>query len=376
MSTSRIFATLSLAFLVGIQIADAQQSPPLYNSSATYHYGDMVYFDGNYYRAILPGSAGFSGSGSWTSKWELAYATRPMTLIVTQSSNSEFPTLESVWNYIKDAQIAQGVTLTIQINGPFSEHFTKPLVLNHAYGSQIRISGLDANNINLIFDEPQTGGGSGFNGIVVDRGHTLSLLSNVTISAANARTDDAAINIEGSSTVNLERVSITNFGFACFVGTASHVSAIKAPSVPQGGTNYSVQANGFNQGVVVTQQSSFVCPYLSLDGSTSGATNGIVVRAGSYAEIPNSAITMASISTNTINCVDADSNSTVLMQNSTVSGGYNSIVSEFRSFINADGSATSGYHFAGFFAQTGGGIYRGAGSGSYGNDGRPNSYVN
>ena len=55
-----------------------------------------------------------------------------------------YPSLKIAWNYIKDARIAQGSTLTIRLitkYGSYNEDFPAAFSLNHPYGAAIQIIG-------------------------------------------------------------------------------------------------------------------------------------------------------------------------------------------------------------------------------------------
>src|SRR5438105_14000825 len=119
--TSGLILSVSLS-----QIGRAQDSPPAWNGTTTYHLGDVVDVGGNYYRALDT----VMGAGSWIHHWEAHYISNNMTINVYTDPQKQLQTLGAAWSYIKNARIAAEAQITIVLNGtaanPYLETSNRP----------------------------------------------------------------------------------------------------------------------------------------------------------------------------------------------------------------------------------------------------------
>jgi hypothetical protein len=174
--TRRITSLLcALAALLPAAL-QAQSYPPAWKSTGTYAIGDLAQENGNVYRAIRAVTAPNLDPAKYYTYWELYDVRANTTLLI--GPEETFPTLVLAWNYALNGRISPAVYLHFQIStghGDLNETFTSGFSLDHPYGANISILGDSAAKINFTFSA------LGSNGFVIDNGHTIAALSNMTL---------------------------------------------------------------------------------------------------------------------------------------------------------------------------------------------------
>jgi hypothetical protein len=175
-------------------------TPEPYAADAAYTAGAVVLgADGNAYRA----AADVKGSDPVTSggdAWRLAHAASDLVIDVP----GRFKTIGEAWAFLAGARIAETATVTIEL-APGELGHNGPLVLNHAEGARLvlRGAGDKPEECRLLFD--------GSDGIVVDRGHSLTI-ENLTIKSARAGGTGFGLVVNNRSTVTASACRFENFG--------------------------------------------------------------------------------------------------------------------------------------------------------------------
>ena len=178
-------------------LSRAQSFPPAWSSTATYAAGDTVQYGGNWYRAVVPLSAGGPYPAAAYDKWELNYVRSNTTLTI--GAHQGFANLVYAWQFARNARIADAAYLHFSIvttSGDFNESFSAPFSLDHGSGALISVIGDDASKITLKFPSS--------NGFVLDGAHGFGTLSHVTLvggSSANALSPGQGISVLNGATI-------------------------------------------------------------------------------------------------------------------------------------------------------------------------------
>jgi hypothetical protein len=192
------------------ELCRAQSYPPAWTSASAYAVGDQVQEGGNVYRAITKISPlqGASPPVDY-SHWQLSQVLSNTTLMI--GTGQVFPSLAAAWTYALYARISDGVYLHFYIStsqGSFTENFSAPFLLDHGSGARLAILGDTSSNIHLVF--PNT------NGFIIDTGHSLNTLSQVTLSNSSNPQQGAltpiGIKADGNATItSIAAVAINQF---------------------------------------------------------------------------------------------------------------------------------------------------------------------
>ncbi len=190
-------AALACALLPGL--AKAQSYPPVWSNVGNYVPGDMVTDYGNVYRCIKSVNTHYLDPSKTYANWELYYVRNNTTLMV--GVEQTFPTLAAAWANAQNCHIAEGVYLHLSIsttNGNLSENLGSGINLDQPCGANISIIGDNENNINF----------TSLNGIMLDTGHSIGLVSGITLtgnspnfSTGIALTTNATIGTVTESTI-------------------------------------------------------------------------------------------------------------------------------------------------------------------------------
>lgn len=378
--TIRLKALLcAIVILSVVSVAAAQTNPPAYNGSASYATGDIVTWNGNYYRAI----AATRGNSPITYQyWELHEVHYPVYNPASPSATTynlgvgvgqPFPNLAIAWNFIKNAVIAQSSQVQLNIrttNGALNENFTQPLNLDQPFGANISIVGDNSSNINLEFVEPTVNSAPPINGIVLDTGHSLKSLQNVTVSAVNDASDDYGLFVDTSASLNVANVTVDNFDVGAQVQHGGHLYCTSSSN-----SQNSLTVASFGLAAIFAQDFAFIsCRKIIVNGKLTGtvtSTNGIV--ADNHSEIYAYG---AQVSNLTNNGVWAQHNSTISAEDSMCTNAVTCYVASDRGYIDAATATASGWGNYGFYAAAGGTITANQGAtGLAGTDSNTGAYV-
>ncbi len=256
-----IIALFMMPSLVG-----AQSYPPVWNNTSTYVAGDMVTDYGNVYRCIKAVSSPFLDPSETYSNWELTYVRSGTTLVIGPSQ--VFPTFALAWTYAQNATIAQGAYLHFSIvttKGDLTEQCGAGLNLDHPFGASISITGDDPKNINL----------QATNGVTLDSGHTIALISGVTFEATGG-SQAVGITVTGNAAIE----SLTDVDIEAPICILADLGGrLNCAST--------VSLHGFNKAVTANRGGSVIMGQgTALDG-LAGSKNSVLVYAanGAYIEI-------------------------------------------------------------------------------------------
>jgi hypothetical protein len=280
----RIFAfgALLLALLFTPFRASAQSYPPAWSATATYSVGDQVQLNGNIYRAIKAVTTPNLTPSTFYTYWELYNVRSNTTLLI--GADEPFANLQVAWNNILSAKISDGVYLHLYISthhANLTETFSAPFSLDHNSGSRISILG-DV-QANITFSFPSS------NGFVIDSGHSLGNITNVTLSGTTSNGGDngvygylGLIAESGGSLPSISGLSVVGFATSVYAraglitlsnpgGTMPFFGYSVAFFADQGGT---ILLTGLNlQGPGANTASTAL--YARLGGSISAVANNL-----------------------------------------------------------------------------------------------------
>ncbi len=257
---SPISAILALVCASVPCMANAQSYPPVWSNTGTYVAGDMVTDYGNVYRCIKSVTTHYLDPSKTYSNWELYYVRNNTTLVI--GVGQTFPTLVTAWTYAQNCHVAQGVYLHLSIStatANLSENLGNGINLDHPCGASISIIGDNENNINF----------TSLTGIDLDNGHTIGLISGITLSGTNFGLG-SGIDLSYNATIGtLTETTIQNSHTPIFVDSGAKLHCTN--SVHIAGFIYAVYAleqGGvvFDSGATINGGSTGIALYAMLGG--------------------------------------------------------------------------------------------------------------
>ncbi len=328
MKRNRTFCILAcLALFLITALGRAQSYPPAFSSTAEYAAGDLVQYGGNWYRAVkaLPAHGPYPSNGFGS--WELNFVRSNTTLVI--GVGQQFPSLQDAWAFALEARIADGAFLHLSIStahGVLLDTFTGSFSLDHGSGSKISIIGDSASNILL--------GGNGFpgNGLTLDSGHNIAMLSNVSIVGQGTSGDGAGLFVSTNASINCSGVEVINFDRGVTAISGANVS-LDSSSTIYSSTLYSVYAS---ESAIVNLGYGFSCSDDKVEKMLYAATGANINAEG--------CTFMGAGSSSASSGIAAEDGGSIDVSNGTVSGFYTGIRAEDHSFANASGVTLSGNH--------------------------------
>lgn len=265
-SVGRFLALVIFACFLLPGVAKAQSYPPVWNNTSNYVAGDMVTDYGNVYRCLKPVTTHYLDPSKTYQDWELYYVRNNTTLVI--GVGQTFPTLTAAWTYAQNCHIAEGAYLHLSIstaNGNLNEDLGTSINLDQPSGASISIIGDNPNNIDF----------TSLNGIQLDSGHELAVISGIQLTGTGIGN---GITLTGNASI--ETVNGTNIA-AC----------ANAISVDQGARIHctkTVVLNDFETGVSATRQGSVVFDSgATFEGTgNSGTSVALYERNDGYIEAP------------------------------------------------------------------------------------------
>ncbi len=192
-------AAVACAFLPNL--AEAQSYPPVWSNTGTYAAGDMVTDYGNIYRCIKTVSTHYLDPSKTYQNWELYYVRNNTTLVI--GTGQSFPTLAVAWTFGQNCHIAEGVYLHLSIstaNGNLNENLGSGINLDQPCGASISIIGDNQSNINF----------TSLQGIELDTGHSIGLISGITLTGSNQNTGSGVYLTTNASIGTLTESTVLN----------------------------------------------------------------------------------------------------------------------------------------------------------------------
>ncbi len=193
-----LLATLACSLIA--TRASAQSYPPVWTNTSSYVSGDMVTDYGNVYRCIKPVISHYLDPSKTYANWELYYVRSSTSVLIGQGQ--PFPDLATAWTYAKNCHIAEGAYLHLTISsadGPLSENLGNGLNLDHPSGA----------NISIIGDSPGSIVLTSLNGLQLDTGHSIALISGIELKGSKYGMGTGLLVTGNASVGMLSNASIT-----------------------------------------------------------------------------------------------------------------------------------------------------------------------
>jgi len=346
-------------------VGATQTYPPAWHSTSTYAIGDQVQLNGNVLRATHAVPAG----GFKYDDWELWDVRANTTLLI--GTGQTFGSLAAAWSYAQNARVTDGAYLHFYIDtahGKFSENFSAPFSLDHGSGARISIMGDVSSNVTLNFTSSQS------NGFMIDTGHCLAVLTNLTITASSGNYGLYAV---GNATIGA--ITGVNFsGFPIFVYADKNASlTFEANTSWSGFVAAACEAyNGatVSFGIGFTLNGQLPPGRAGVPGTTNNAGFGLEAYYGGHISAPSCSIKNCStgvfahdfgrmtldsgtIESNGTYGILADTGGQVSAENATITGNGTDILSASGAIVDAfqadvgsqnqGGSANGSYIFVG-----------------------------
>jgi hypothetical protein len=330
---TRTFLLSALIFVMalsGIPV-QAQSNPPAWSASATYAVGDQAQVAGNVYRCIKASMPNAAPPATNFTNWELSFVRANTTLMI--GAGQTFPNLVNAWDYALNCKVADGSYLhfyIVSVQANFQETFSAPLVLDHASGARMAIIGDKAASIMLSFAG---------NGLVIDTGHSLNTISNLTIECQSSAPPTTGISVDSDATISsVSGVTISGFG-TCV--SASHNATVTLAS--------NCAITGFHEyGCAATSGGSLSANYVTESGGAAYTTGFFADEGGKL--FANHSVSSPSILVGYSATRDAyleiEYAQAVSDQGAGISGSHGAV-------IDAAGATVSGYVNYGVTADTG-----------------------
>jgi hypothetical protein len=355
------FASL-LAFCILASSSQAQSCPPAWVSTTNYKIGDLVTYVGNTFQCLAnettahpnPHQPGWRVTSIYTGNFSIPVG-----------PTESFKTLETVWAYIANAQIAPTSFVVLKLDSTYDETFQASFSLNHPFGSQISIEGVNDNGPAAHFVNFSTG-------FTLSGGHTFGGIEYLAIEANSVYGSGGNAGIQvslGSVMLNVQNVTFDNFDLDLLADTSSTINVqgifpsgfrVGVAEATNGGTiicTGGMNAQGPTNGSFVPQFG------MEADGGTiscgsafiANCTNDYVACRGGKIEADGTSGT--SPSTNTYNAIYYAYDHGYIHASGTTADGANYCFYAIQSsFIDAGTSTPNLYNIYGFYSTTGGTI--------------------
>jgi len=316
--------------------AFGQSFPPAWSSTAHYALGDIVQENQNYYRCTHAVTTPTLDPSKAYFNWELWEVRLNTTVLI--GTGQTFPTLQAAWAYGQCARISQGAYLhyyLVSTQGAHSETISSGLSLDHPFGASISIIGDSEakNSLHIPF---------GSNGITIDSGHALALISNVQLLGDDEA--HVALTASDNSLISLSNCNVNGFDnclHATF-GAMLHLS----PTVTFTGAGNSPV---WRTAVLADFGGRVIMPGVTLDGQNNYwlQTTGIEASEDGYIDAQSCNVSYADT------CVEARYMGQVdFTSGSATNGGYG-LYATARGSITATYCSFGGASFADIYCRSG-----------------------
>lgn len=156
-------------------------------------------------------------------------------MVLNVGVDRDYQTIQEALAWLNDRTILQGATITILVN-PGEYTYDSSIVVSHSQGQRIRIIGEVQ-----VGEEPEgvTIAFAGVSGLQVKNGYHLGYFGGFTL--RGDQSDHQAVEIEGGSSVTLERLNIENFGGIAIV--ANHGALVTGDRLTVSGGYHGIKAS-------------------------------------------------------------------------------------------------------------------------------------